>query len=75
MIRASGDLARNPHVVSMRIGDCAMKIHHFTKPLAWRIFLRCSDPGYSDWHREHPGPLIVIRCRGSEIQFNAVCVD
>jgi hypothetical protein len=55
MIRASGDLARNPHVVSMRIGACAMKIHHVTKALAWRIFLRCSDPGYSDLHRSTRG--------------------
>jgi hypothetical protein len=56
MIRASGDLALNLYVVSLRIGVCAMKIHHVTKALAWRIFLRCSDPGYSDWHWEHPGP-------------------
>jgi hypothetical protein len=56
MIRASSDLARNQYVVSMRIGACAMKIHHFTKALAWRIFFTLFRPGYSDWHREHPGP-------------------
>jgi hypothetical protein len=44
MTRAAGHLARNQYVFSMRIGVCAMKIHHSTKALAWRIFFTLFRP-------------------------------